>query len=667
MRLQCPYCGVGCGMRVEVSTEGMLSVRADREHPTSRGELCIKPLHIAEILGKGRITTPMFREGVDKPFRKISWQEAYSILKDVLMSSSPEQVYFYISGQLLTEEIYVINKFVKGFLRTNNIDANTRLCMASSISAFRRVFGSDRTFGSYADIDDADTFLFVGSNAAISHPVLFRRVLKRRIEGHTRIITIDPVYTETASANDVHIPLRAGTDTVLFNAVLGLLYRTGRIDKGFIGTGTEGFEDALRCAQAYPVDVAGRICRIDGQDIEFLANVFAESRKLITFWCQGINQSASGTMKNFSILNLHLATARLDSKRGFPFPLTGQCNAMGGRLMGYLTEGLPGYRRVSDKADRSFMERFWSVGGIKGVPGLTITEAVDRMVSRDIRFLWVVGTNPAVSLPGLGLVQSALERVFLVVQDPYFNDTARYANMLLPAAQLGEKSGTMISGDRTITYCERFSEPHAEAKPDWRVFVEMAQKMGWREPFGFSSPQEIFLELKETTRDTHCDLSGLDYSMLPSRLTGESCKEAVSSSSSGKAVFIPATFSVRDGQKGFVLITGRLKRHWHTMTKTGKVESLVKGEPPPYVVMNYQDALKLGVSEWDTVRLTSRLSSTERVVIIGRIKRGHLFTPFGYPEEFCTPINTLVATRVDPLSGQPELKYTPVDVEKVPS
>ncbi len=660
MRLQCPYCGVGCGLRVESSAKG-LSVRGDVEHPASRGAVCIKPLYLCHIFDKGRIAGPMFREDPDSPYRKIDWQEACSIIARRLGSLRSEETYFYLSGQLLTEEIYVINKFVKGFLRTNNMDANTRLCMASSISAFRRAFGTEQVFGSYGDIEDTDTFLFVGSNAAIAHPVLFNRILKERIKRNITVITIDPFYTETAAKSDVFIPLEAGTDTVLFNAILSVLHKEGHIDKDHIRKHTLGLADALGCAHARSVDEACRICGVSREDIEFLAHLFARSRKLITFWCQGINQSSNGTMKNHSIINLHLATGRLDRKRGFPFPLTGQSNATGGRLMGYLSHGLPGYRMVSDAGDRSFMERFWRVEGIEDVAGPTIIEAMERMARGSIRFLWVVGTNPAVSLPEQSSTRRALERVFLVVQDPYFNDTARYANMLLPAAQVGEKDGTMISGDRTITLCNGIATPYGEARSDWEIFVEVARKMGWRDSFAFGSAEDVFAELRQTTRGTACDFSSVDYRMLPFRIEDGGCRE-----NRGRAVFVPAISSTTARQKGFVLITGRMKRHWHTMTKTGKSMALMKDEPPPYVVMNHQDALELGVSEWERVRISSRTGSITRVVFIGRIRRRHVFTPFGYPEEFGTPVNRLVYTKVDPLSGQPELKYTLVEVEKTP-
>ncbi|EDP76472.1 nitrate reductase [Hydrogenivirga sp. 128-5-R1-1] len=657
---QCPYCGVGCGLYIDERGK----IKGDFEHPANRGDICKKPIYLTKVLDKGRVGKPLYRESKDEEFREVTWEEAYAILRERLSSLKPEETYFYLSGQLLTEDIYVANKFVKGFLKTNNIDANSRLCMATAVAAYKLAFGSDGPPCTYEDIDDADAFLFIGSNAAIAHPVLFKRVLKRRRETEQMVvITVDPVETETAKKSDLFIQINPGTDTVFLNSVLYVLHEEGWIDFSFVEGYTEGFEEALQQAKNFPPDVAESICGVKAEDVYLVAKLFAQSRKLISFWCQGLNQSVNGTMKNLALINLHLATGRLN-ERGCPFSLTGQPNAMGGREVGYLSNGLPGYRDVRNEEDREFMEKFWGVEGIKPEPGPTITEAIDLALEGRLKFLWVVCTNPAISLPNSDKVRRALREVFLVVQDSYFNDTSQLANLVLPAAQLGEKEGVMTGSDRTITFCEKFSEPYGESKPDWLIFTELAKVMGAEHLFPYSSPSQVFEEFREATRGRLCDISDLSYDRLPAKWGSRWLYGGLRfPTESGRARFHPAFFDVAREEGEFILITGRLKNQWHTMTRTGKSPELLKGEIPPFVLMNPADAGELGLEEGDEVVLTSRGREVLRVVRFGNVKRGSLFTPFGYPLEFGEPTNLLTTDRADPYSKEPDLKYAGVRVK----
>jgi len=367
-------------------------------------------------------------------------------------------------------------------------------------------------------------------------------------------------------------------------------------------------------------------------------------------------------MKNLALINLHLATGRLNG-RGCPFSLTGQPNAMGGREVGYLSSGLPGYRDVRNPKDKSYMESFWGISGIRGEPGPTITEAVDRILEGKIKFLWVVCTNPAVSLPDLGKVNRALREVFLVVQDSYFNDTCEFANLILPAAQIGEKEGVMTGSDRTITFCEKFSEPFGESKPDWLIFTELARYMGAERLFPYRSPREVFEEYKKSTKGRLCDVSEINYENLPARWGRRWLYEDLRfPTASGKARFHPAKFDIANESGEFLLITGRLKNQWHTMTRTGKSPQLLKGEVPPFVLMNPEDGEALGVEEGQVILLERGTTKIQRVVRFGNIKRGHLFAPFGYPSEIGEPTNHLLSDRKDPFSKEPDLKYSGVSV-----
>ena len=659
VNFQCPYCGVGCGLYLDEKGK----IKGDFEHPANLGDLCKKPIYFPKVLGKGRIGKPLYRESKREPFREISWEEAYRILAEKLQSIPSDRAYFYISGQLLTEDIYVINKFVKGFLKTNNIDANSRLCMATAVTAYKMAFGSDGVPCTYEDIDDADIFFFFGSNAAVSHPVLFKRVLKRRRQTQqVVIVTVDPLETETAKKSDLFIQIRPGTDTAFLNSVLYVLHREGWIDYAFVSKYTEGFEEALKQAQNFPPEVASEICDVKEEDIYVVAKLFAQGKKVISFWCQGFNQSVNGTMKNLALINLHLATGRLNG-RGCPFSLTGQPNAMGGREVGYLSNGLPGYRDVRNEEDRKAVEEIWGLRGIKDTPGPTVTEAVDLILEGNIDLFWVVCTNPAVSLPDLEKVWKALDSVFLVVQDAYFSDTCEFANLILPAAQLGEKEGTMTGSDRTLTFCQSFAQPFGLSKPDWLIFTELAQRMGGGKYFPYRSAKEIFEEFKRTTKGRLCDVSNLSYEDLPARWGKRWLYEDLKfPTPSGKARFHPAVLSVPKEEGEFILLTGRLKDQWHTMTRTGKSPELLKGELPPYVIMNPHDAQEMGIEEGQEVVISSKGKEITRVVRFGNVKRGCIFAPFGYPKELGEPTNLLTSNRVDPLSKEPDLKYSGVRV-----
>ncbi len=667
---QCPYCGVGCGLEIVKDKKGRFKVKGDKEHIATKGDLCLKPVPLPKVMDIGRVPSPLYREDKKDEFREISWEEALNIIVEKLKQNKPDENYFYISGQLTTEDSYVINKFVKGFVRTNNIDANSRLCMASAVMGYKMAFGSDGPPGSYKDIDDADAFIFAGSNAAWAHPVLFKRVLKRKRENpESIIITIDPVKTETAEKSDIWIPIKPGTDTVLFNSVLYLLNKYKWLDYDFILNHTENFEEALKEAEKYPPEKAAEICDIDEKYIYKLAEIFGHSKKVISFWTMGLNQSVNGTMKNLSLINLHLATGRINEK-GCPFSLTGQPNAMGGREVGYLVNGLPGYRDVRNEEDRKFMEQFWNIpeGNIKPQPGPTITEAVDKVLNEEIKLLWIVCTNPAVTMPNLNKFWKALENTFVIVQDAYLTDTMDFANLVLPASQWGEKEGVMTGSDRTITHNKPFKEPPPQCKHDWQIFCEIAEKMGWKNYFSYKNSREIFDEYKQTTKGRLCDISNWTYEDLPKQWGGKWIyKDKKFPTPSGKAQFNPAVFEPPADKMeypfNFILTTGRTKKQWHTMTRTGKSLELVRGEEEPFILLNEDDAYELGIIDGDYITVQSKRGKVYIKAKTGNIKKGVTFSPFGYGLIYHFPTNLLVSDAVDPISKEPALKFTAVHIK----
>lgn len=655
MNTLCPYCGTGCGLKIEGA-----KIKGDPSHPSSKGDVCKKPLYLADSLGKERLTTPLYRKDKAKEFKEISWDAAYAVLVNKLKSNLPNENYFYLSGQLLTEESYVINKFVKGFVGTNNIDANSRLCMASAVVAHKMAFGSDGSLASYEDIDDSDLFVFAGSNAAIAHPVVFKRVLKRKRAANAKIIVLDPVYTETAQRADIYIPLNAGTDTAFFNCILNIL--------------GGGNEKAMEEAQKYGVEKTASICGIQKEQIEEFAALFKDAKKVLSFWCQGLNQSSNGVAKNLSLINLHIATNRL-GKRGAPFSLTGQPNAMGGREVGYLSNGLPGYRDVRNDDDRAFIEQFWQTPQqINSKPGITVTKAIDEILEGRIKLFWSVCTNPAVSLPNLNKVFKAFfkKELFLVVQDAYMTDSCKYANLILPAAQWGEKEGTMTNSERVVTHLKKAFAPPKNAKTDHEIFCELAQKMGYG-GFDYKVPKEIFAEFAKSTSGRLCDISEFSYEKLPLRW---GAKHLYEKGFTKEPTMHPTPFLLPRQEMGyeFILTTGRLKNQWHTMTRTGKSEELLKDEKEPYCLISETDAKRLGISEGDKKTIISRVGKLKTVFKIGEIKEGHIFMPFGWGakkgslaaflgvEAWEGAVNTVMNDDTDPLSFQPELKFARVKI-----
>lgn len=664
---QCPYCGVGCGLEIIKDKKDSFKVKGDKEHTATKGDLCLKPVPLPKVIDIGRVPAPLYRENKKDNFKEITWEKAIEIIAQKIKENKPDENYFYISGQLTTEDIYVINKFVKGFVKTNNIDANSRLCMASAVMGYKLSFGSDGPPGSYEDIDDADTFIFAGSNAAWTHPVLFKRVLKRKKENpDTIIITIDPIKTETAEKSDIWIPIKPGTDTVLFNSILYLLNKYIWLDYEFILNHTENFEKAIEEAKKYPPEVASKICEIDEKYIYKLAEVYGIRKKVITFWAMGLNQSINGTMKNLSLINVHFATGRINEK-GCPFSLTGQPNAMGGREVGYFVNGLPGYRDVRNDKDREFIEQFWGIekASIKPIPGPTIVEAIDKMLNGDIKLLWIVCTNPAVTMPNLNKFWKALQNTFVIVQDAYMTDTVDFANLVLPATQWGEKEGIMTGSDRTITLNRPFKEPPPQCKHDWQIFCEVAKKLGWKDKFNYKNARQIFDEYKKTTKGRLCDISYWEYEDLPKQWGGKWLyKNKKFPTPTGKAKFNPAVFE-KPSEKvefpfGLILTTGRTKKQWHTMTRTGKSFELLRGEEEPFIMLNEKDAYELGIIDGDYINIQSKRGKIYIKAKTGNIKKGVAFAPFGYGMVYHFPTNIVVNDSIDPISKEPDLKYSAV-------
>ncbi|GAA4117331.1 assimilatory nitrate reductase catalytic subunit [Aminobacter aganoensis] len=696
VRTACPYCGVGCGVQARVAADGTVSVRGDPGHPANAGKLCSKGSALGETLGlDGRVLHPEIAG------RRAAWDDALDLVarrfSETIAQHGPDSVAFYVSGQLLTEDYYVANKLMKGFIGSANIDTNSRLCMASSVAGHKRAFGEDIVPGVYADFEEADLVVLVGSNTAWCHPILYQRLLAAWAERGTRIVVIDPRRTATAAECDLHLQLKPGTDVLLFNGLLAHLAGCGAVDQAYVAAHTSGFDATLGLAVADAPSVR-RVadgCDLDPADVATFYGWFASTERTVTVYSQGVNQSAHGTDKVNAILNCHLATGRIGRPGMGPFSVTGQPNAMGGREVGGLANQLAAHMGFDDPSAPERVGRFWNAPDIARRPGLKAVDMFEAVGDGRIKALWVMGTNPAVSMPDAGKVRAALKTCqFVVVSDVTRTDTSHFADVLLPAAAWGEKDGTVTNSERLISRQKSFLPMPGDVSPDWWIVSEVARRMGFAEAFDHPGPAAIFrehaaLSAFENDGARLFDIGGLagltdaEYDALvplhwpfpigasagAQRLLGD----GLFPTADGRARFVAvrqegAALPV-DAAFPLVLNTGRLRDQWHTMTRTGRVPRLMANAPEPAVELNASDAAAQGIADGDLVRIDSRYGCVRAKARIGIGQRmGEAFLPMHWSGRFAAnaAAGSLSAPVTDPFSGQPELKHVPVRIMREP-
>ena len=685
VRSTCPYCGVGCG--ILAMADG--TIIGDPQHPANAGRLCSKGSALAETLGETtRLLHPMWRG------RRISWEEALdriaTTFAETVARHGPDAVALYGSGQFLTEDYYVANKLMKGFIGTANIDTNSRLCMASSVAGHVRAFGEDVVPGCYDDIEAADLIVLVGSNAAWCHPVLFRRMMAAKAKRGTKIIVIDPRRTASCDGADGHLALRPGSDVALFAGLLAHLEATGAIALRFVEAHTAGFATALAAARQTAPDPQ-RVAVLTDLAPQAIADFYAEfaaTERVVTFYSQGVNQSSAGTDKVNAILNCHLATGRIGRPGMGPFSLTGQPNAMGGREVGGLANQLAAHMSFAEPADIERVRRFWQAPRMAQRPGLKAVELFDAALDGKVKALWILATNPAVSLPRSNRVRAALAACpFVVVSDCWPTDTTAQANLVLPAAGFAEKDGTVTNSERYISRQRPFKSPPGEAKPDWWALTEVARRMGFGESFSYARPAEIFrehaaLSAFENDGARAFDLGGLavlsdaDYERLEpvqwpapkgGRGGGRLFGDGRFMHKDGRARFVPtpwrAPASAPQAERPLLLNTGRSRDQWHTMTRTGLVARLAGHASEPFIDMHPLDAEAVQLVAGGLARIESRHGSTVmRIRLSEDQRRGEIFASMHWNDRFASsgPIDRLVGAELDPVSDQPEFKVTPV-------
>ncbi|MCU0463915.1 MAG: nitrate reductase [Anaerolineae bacterium] len=692
-RAICPYCGVGCHIKVTAEANRVSGVVGDGDSPVNKGLLCPKGALVAPILElEGRLLQPGCRTDRTAPFTDAPWAETFeyaaSRLLSIIDQHGSDAVALYGSGQLDTEAWYLGNKLFKGFLGSNHVDSNSRLCMASAVMAYRTMLGSDAPPVCYDDIDHADCFIVAGSNMADAHPVLFQRMKARfRSDPKPKLIVIDPRYTHTAQAADLHVALKPGSDIAFFNAIARIAIEKNVADLDFIQRHTNGFGAYAAHICDLDVEQLAAECGLTLAFIHEVAEMIFSAKALLSFFCMGLSQSTVGTAKNQAIIGLHLLLGQIGRVGAGPFSLTGQPNAMGGRELGGLAQLLPGFRQIEKADDRRQLEQAWGVQArsIHPQSGLTALEMFRGLEEGRIKAIWIVCSNPIASFPNTERARRALQNAELViVQDCFDNETVPYAHVVFPAAQWVEKTGTMTNSERRVSRGFQRVEPPAEAKPDWWIFSHMAQALGY-EGFEYDSIDQIWDEYRALTEGTPCDQSGITNARLNA---GEAIQWPCPHESHPGTPrrYLDKQFATADGRANFVvtehqrpreqasadypftLTTGRLASQWHTMTRTGKIPRLARQAPTPYVDIHPEDAAAHVISEGQQVQVSSRRGAiTLEAHLSDKVGRGVLFMPFHWGDNFAPGggINLLTHDAYDPYSKQPEYKACAVALQRV--
>lgn len=697
-RTTCPYCGVGCGVEIHKDASGEVTVKPDKLHPANLGRLCSKGSALAETIEHpDRLLYPEINQ------QRVDWETASRTvatkIQSVIKEHGPDAVAFYVSGQLSTEDYYVANKLMKGYIGSANIDTNSRLCMSSAVAAHKRAFGEDLVPCSYEDLEASDLIVLVGSNAAWCHPVLYQRIVRAKKQNpNLRVVLVDPRKTKTADAADLHLPLKAGSDAFLFNGLLSYLKQHDFVDQAFVNAHTQGVESALAAAElSTPTTaMAAQQCGLELVEIEQFYALFASTEKVITVFSQGINQSSSGVDKGNALINCHLLTGRIGKKGSGPFSFTGQPNAMGGREVGGLANQLAAHMDIDNASHRDKVQRFWQSPTIADKQGLKAVDLFEQMHQGKVKLVWVIATNPAVSMPDISKVRAALQRCETVIVSDCVRetDTSVYADIRLPAISWGERDGTVTNTDRTISRQRSFLAAPSEAKADWEILKEVAHQMGYADDFDYQTSVDIFREhaalssfenkgercfdigrLSNISHEEYDAFSPQQWPLAPDRAIDSTRLFADGHfyTDTGKANFLAITPRLPASDVSemypFRFNTGRVRDHWHTLTRTGISARLSSHIEESYVELHPQDATRLGITEQQFVRIWNEHGSLcVKANLTTDQQVGNVFMPMHWTDQFSgsATVGRLIPAHKDPISGQPESKHAAVQIEPSP-
>jgi len=709
-RSTCPYCGVGCGVIIESQADQITGVRGDPAHPANFGRLCTKGSTLAltassAVTRHTRLLHPMQRAQRHEAAQRVNWDSALGFAADrfgrIIRDHGPDAVGFYISGQLLTEDYYVFNKLAKGLIGTNNIDSNSRLCMSSAVAGYKQTLGADAPPTCYDDVKHAQCIFIVGSNTATAHPILFRRIEDAKAANPAlKIIFCDPRRTDTAEIADLYLPIQPGTDVSLFNGLLHIMLWEGWTDNAYIAAHTCGFEALKATVRDYTPELVADTCGLKKEDLFAAARLFATSAATLSLYCQGLNQSSSGTAKNAALINLHLATAQIGKPGAGPFSLTGQPNAMGGREVGGMANLLSGHRDLDNPVHRAEVAALWGVPSVPEKPGKTAVEMFQAAADGEIKALWIACTNPAQSMPDQALVRRALARAELVIVQEAFATTATcdFADLLLPATTWGEKTGTVTNSERRISRVRPAVAGPGETRHDWSIAAAFAQRLETLLParagqtlFGYDNPESIWNEHRESTRGRDLDITGMSYALLEQAPQQWPLKEGETAGKvrlyedglfptpDGKARFVNTVYrpvaEPRESRYPFSLTTGRLRDQWHGMSRTGTLGRLFGHVAEPALQMNAQDMVRRLLKEGDLVHVTSKRGSlVVPVQASPEVGMSQAFMAMHWGGEYLSGqsssgaplagVNALTTSAFCPSSKQPELKHAAVKILK---
>jgi assimilatory nitrate reductase catalytic subunit len=708
VKTTCCYCGVGCG--VIASTDGIrvTAVRGDPDHPANFGRLCSKggSLHLSAspvVQSQVRALAPEMRHGKSGARAPAAWDDTLDFIArkcaDTIALHGPDSIGFYVSGQLLTEDYYVFNKLAKGVIGTNNIDSNSRLCMSSAVAGYRQTLGADAPPACYEDIEQAGLIFIAGSNTAFAHPVLYRRLEEaRKRNPQLRVIVADPRRTDTAREADLFLPLLPGTDVALFNGMLHICLAEGLVARDYIAAHTKGFAELERTVRDYPPALVAQICGIREQDLFQAARWFAQARGALSLYCQGLNQSASGTAKNAALINLHLATGQIGKPGAGPFSLTGQPNAMGGREVGGMANLLSGHRDLANPAHRAEVAALWGIDAVPAAPGKTAVELFEAVAAGQIKVLWIACTNPAQSMPDQKLIRAALQKAELViVQEAYASTaTVAYADVLLPATSWAEKEGTVTNSERRITRVQAALAPPGQSRHDWDIAAafgrRLAPLLGKRaDMMAYATPESVWNEHRASTQGRDLDITGLSYALLeqsgpqqwpyPAGAAGglqRLYQDGVFATPDGRANFVNTVYQPVvepvDARYPFHLNTGRLRDQWHGMSRSGTVAQAFSHAPEASVTLAPADMARLQLRDGDLVHVTSRRGSQILPARAGDdMGPSQAFIAMHWGQEYLSGrtkggpmlgVNALTQPAFDAVSKQPELKHAAVKILK---
>ena len=691
----CAYCGVGCGVDISLFNNVPTKLEGMREHPANFGRLCVKGTHLLDTTGSdNRLTSPLINN------KAATWDEATDHVankfNDIIQKHGPDAVAFYVSGQLLTEDYYIANKLMKGYIGSGNIDTNSRLCMSSAVAGYKRAFGEDVVPCTYEDLEQTELLILIGSNAAWTHPVLYQRMERaKQLNSNMKVVVIDPRKTDTAELADTFLNIKPGSDAALYNGLLNYLNEHNHLDTQFIAQHTNGFESALQEAQKWSCEAVSDFCDIAIEQVTEFYALFANSPSAISFYSMGINQSSSGVDKCNAIINAHLASGKLLKPGSGPFSITGQPNAMGGREVGGLANQLAAHLDIENEAHQSLVQRFWLSPTIAKKAGSNAIDMFDDIAAGKIKAVWIMATNPMVSLPNNAAIKKALETCELVVVSDCIakSDTLKFADVAFPSTGWGEKNGTVTNSERRISRQRPLVAPYSGAKNDWQIMCDVAKKMGF-EGFDFIDPSGIFEEWAQLTDFENngsrlLNLSGLvgltksQYDNLKPIMwpvvknqpykNGQVFTDNQFSTADKKARFIPITPKLpvqkTSSDYPFVMNSGRIRDQWHTMSRTGKSTALSSHITRPYIEINPLDASKLAIKQNDLISAIAQTGQvTAHAKVTDSVRKGECFMPIHWNKQFASSatVSGLYQSVVDPLSGQAECKHGAVNIVKAP-